>query len=632
MPPAPKSPPVALADDFLPATAEAWRGLIDKVLKGEPFEKRLVSRSADGVRIEPLYTRPASPPPPSLAPTRSDGRWDIRQRFANRDAKAANAEILEDLAGGVSSVLLQLRAPGQFGLVPRLEELKTALDGVLLDAVTVAFDPGQSATNAAGALIALWKERGLAPEAWRAVLNADPLGLLARTGYLYDELPRALKIAVGLAGYVPASPHVSVLLADGRPVHAAGGGEVDELAFMAASFVTYLRALDEAGLKPEAAAPKIAVALATDTDQMLSIAKLRAARRMLSRIGGALGLPGLGARVSITAETASRMMAKRDSWSNLLRVAIATAAAAMGGADAITAQPFTAALGLPDRLARRIARNTQVVLMEESGLGWADDPAAGAYALEALTDDLDRRAWARLQELEACRHGGLEGLPAALIEGSFAEAVAKTALQRRRDVATGKTEVIGVSGFPKLGDDGLSVVPFPKAPDARLSGAAATALTPLRLAEPFEALRDRSDRLASATPPANRIFLAALGSEAEAGPRAMFVRNLLASAGLEAVGDAGLEDAAAAVQAFKASGAKIAVIAGPDARYGALAGPFAAALKAAGALRVLLAARESLTGLDAIKAQGVDQLLSLGQDRVELLGGIVTALEAATPA
>ncbi len=167
--------------------------------------------------------------------------------------------------------------------------------------------------------------------------------------------------------------------------------------------LAYLRALEAEGAALDVARRMIFFRLSADADQFLTIAKFRALRKLWTRVEDACGLTPEPAFVS--AETAWRMMARRDPHVNILRATIAAFAAALGGADAITVLPFTAALGLPDRFARRIARNTQLVLLEESHLAKVADPAAGSGALEDLTDQLCHAAWGLFRDIEAA--GGI---------------------------------------------------------------------------------------------------------------------------------------------------------------------------------------------------------------------------------
>lgn len=613
-----------LAAGFAQAKHEQWLALVEKALKGADFEKRLVARTADGLKLQPLYTSAdtlmtTSGALPGVAPfTRGTAKpregfgWDIRTIHVETDAKAANAAILEDLEGGASSVLLQIAAPGWLGLPS--EDLRDALDGVLLDVCPVALMAGVEVAEAAGELDVIWRDRKIEPAQRRAAFNANPLGTLALTGGLDKPLDKSLAEAVALIRATAASPGVTVLASDGHVHHVGGATEAQELAAILATFVAYLRAAEADGIAPMAAFPKIAVTVAVDDDQFLGIAKLRAARRLLWRIADATGAGEAAGQIAIAAETSFRMMAKRDPWTNMLRTTVACAAAGLGGADSVTVLPYTWALGKPDRFARRIARNTHIVLQEESSLGKVADPAGGSWYVEKLTAELAKKAWEYFQDIEA--HGGMGD---ALVSGYWQDTVAKSAETRAKAVAAGKIELTGVSAFPLLGSDGVTVEPWPDdAMPADASGAQVKPLTVARLAEPFEALRDAADARKARTGSYAKVFMASLGVIADHTVRSTWVKNYLAAGGIEAIMSDGFATAEAAAAAFAASGVKAACISSSDQLYAAHAEATARALKAAGAAHVLLAGRPGEREA-ALRAAGVDSFLSAGQDAVATL-------------
>jgi methylmalonyl-CoA mutase len=623
---------LALAADFPRPAHEDWLRLVDKALKGGDFERRLVSRTADGIRIAPLYTRAdalaaTGAAMPGLAPYTRGIRaadaagWDIRQPCAEPDPVAANAAILDDLAGGATSVLLHVAAPGQIGVGYEQALLARALDGVMLDVCPVSLVAGEYTPDAAGSLIALWRAAGIAETARRGAFNYDPLGNLARTGALYHPLPKALAIAADLVATARAMPGVTALRADGHFWHRAGATEAQELALVLASLVAYLRAAEQAGIAPADALPRIAVTVAADADQFLVIAKLRAVRRLVWRVAEACGAGAAAASVVLTAETSARMMARRDPWVNMLRTTIATAAAAMGGADAITVLPFTWALGRPDAFARRIARNTHHVLLEEAGLGRVADPAGGSWYVERLTDALAAKAWETFQAIEA-----QGGLAPALAAGSVQADVARSAAARAKAIASGRLELTGTSAFPRLGDDGVHFEPWPdEVPSADLNGARAPAVAMSRDGAQIEALRDAADAYAKRTGTPPRVFLASLGPLAVHSARTTWIRNFLAAGGIEGIGGDGWTATAELGKAFAESGTTIACLCSSDAVYGELGEAAAGVLKAAGAGHVYLAGRPKEQE-DALRSAGVDAFIFAGIDMPATLKDLHAAL------
>jgi methylmalonyl-CoA mutase len=404
--------------------------------------------------------------------------------------------------------------------------------------------------------------------------------------------------------------------ADGRIVHDAGGSEAQELACALAVALGYLRALEAEGVALEVARRMIFFRLAADADQFLTIAKFRSLRKLWGRVQEACGLvaePGF-----IAAETAWRMMAQRDPQVNILRATIAVFAAALGGADAITVLPFTAAWGLPDRFARRIARNTQLVLLEESNLARVADPAAGAGAAEDLTDQLTRSAWALFREIEAAG-----GAAAALKSGVIQQKIADVRSARMAAVARRADALTGVSIFPDLGEADVTIdLPFPANAPATADRDLQPILQPIRLAEPFERLRDASDRALGERGARPKIFLANLGTAAEFTARETFARNFFEAGGVEAIdgGGHGGGDAAALAKAYAGSGAALACLCSSDKVYEKDGAAAAAAIKAAGAKRIYLAGRPREQEA-ALKATGAQSFIYEGCDALATLTG-----------
>lgn len=381
---------------------------------------------------------------------------------------------------------------------------------------------------------------------------------------------------------------------------------------MLATLVAYLKAAEQGGIAPKDALAKISVALAADADEFSTIAKLRAARRLVWRIADACGAGDAASAVRFVSPTSYRMMARRDPWTNILRTTIACTGAALGGADSICVLPFTFALGKPDAFARRVARNVQIVCQEESNLGRVADPAGGSWYVEQLTDELAKKAWEIFQEIE-----GRGGIVAALQAGYVQEIIGKTREARGKAIATGKQVLTGVSAFPLLGDDGVHAEPWPQAPER--SGKAAITITPLtphRLGEAFEALRDAADAAGG-----YKMFVASMGAIVDHNVRTTWVKNYLAAGGIETLISDGYKTADDAAAAFKASGATAACICSSDALYATLAEPTAKALKAAGAKLVVMAGRPGDTEA-ALRAAGVDSFLYAGADAVATLKGL----------
>lgn len=577
-----------LAAEFPAASEEAWRKLVDGVLKGAPFEK-LVSKSYDGLTIAPIYTRARDAR--VVAGRAAAAPWQIVQRIDHPDAAMANAQALDDLQNGATGLTLVFAgspAARGFGLPETAEALARALDGVYLDAgIAIDIEPGSSLADLPRRFATLPQTRGIKPADVDMRFGLDPIGRAAVQG---GSATGWQDLASELAGSVQALSDAGFqgpfAVADGRVVHDAGGAEAQELAFVLATLVAYLRALESAGIPLEAARGMLYARLAADSDQFLTIAKFRALRLLWARIEEACGLTH--APLFIAADTAWRMLTQRDPYVNLLRATIATFSAGLGGANSITVLPHTLALGLPDPFARRLTRNTQLILLEESNLARVSDPAAGSGGIEELTRQLCGAAWTQFQEIEKAG-----GVFAALSQNLIQQQITKARAARDANIAKRRDVLTGASEFPNLHEDAAAVLA--PAPAPSLSGKSLTiafeALTPSRLAAAFERLRDASDALLQQEGARPRLFLANLGTPADFTARATFAKSFFEAGGIETVGNDGFADTAALVAAFRASGAEMVCLCSSDKVYATQAAEAAKALQAAGARHIYLAGR-----------------------------------------
>ena len=651
-----------LARDFPAADAADWRTLVEQALKGASFAS-LQSRSYDGIVVEPLYARAADA---HVVPGRAPGApWEVIQRIEIADGKTANAQILDDLNNGANGFAFVCQGSvGDYGysMPPSEAPLKAALDGIELDTgVTMDLHLGPLCKDAALMVANYIHMRGFTPSEVTLRFGFDPIGVIAVNGWDNIVWPDMAHVFARLVEEMQAQGFKGPFaVGDGRIIHAAGGSEAQELAFALAAALCYVRAAHGGGVPLDAARRAVFFRLAADQNQFLTIAKFRALRKLWSRVEEACGLTPEPAFVS--AETAWRMMTKRDAYGNIVRGTIAAFAAAVGGANAVTVLPFSAALGLPDSFARRVARNTQIILLEESNLYRVEDPAAGSGAIEALTDELCEAAWALFQDIEAA------GGPAdALRAGSIQRAVAEVRAKREAAAAKGRDPLVGTSNFPDLAEEPVSVLDAPPSMACVNPGEQiAEPLTHMRLAETFEALRDQSDDYLAKQGKRPAIFLACLGRPADFNARASFAKSLFEAGGIAAVSYIGASasplpggerptpqasgegdelspirpnpspgpspsaparplplgevksDIAALAKAFKDSGARLACLCSSDKVYGSEGPKAAKALKAAGAEHIYLAGRPK-DGEADLRAGGVESFVFAGGDMLTLL-------------
>ncbi|WP_319454157.1 MULTISPECIES: methylmalonyl-CoA mutase small subunit [unclassified Mycobacterium] len=603
---------------------EQWRAAVAGVLAkssrkdpadlGAQPEQLLDSATYEGFPIRPLYTILDSQPEPPLP-----GRWPfVRGGDALRDVKSGwkvaesfpvpgqesagdgNGTVLAALTEGTSALVLRVGADGVDAA-----DLDRLLEGVFLELVPVVLDAGADYVAAAEGVLALVTDFDDERRARLSVdLGADPLtaALVGRSAPSIDDVVDVVGKAVGYDGGVRA------ITVDGPTFHGLGASASWELASAVAVGVSYLRLLVERGVSASDALSQLSFRFAADDDQFMAIAKFRAARQLWARVAEVAGAPDSGA-ATIHAVTSLPMMAQRDPWVNMLRTTLAAFAAGVGGADTVLVQTFDAAIagGLPGTapsFTRRMARNTQLLLLEESHIGRVLDPGGGSWFVEELTRALAEQAWEHFRDIES--------------KGGFVDAadyvvsqIAEVRTRRTDDIAHRRTALTGVNEYPNL-----SEAPLPQ-PDSSEAG--------YRYAAAFEALRDRSDAYLAANGARPKALLLPLGPLAEHNVRTTFAANLLASGGIETV-NPGTLDAAGVADAVTAAGDPVvAVICGTDARYGTDVADVVEAARAGGVSHVYLAGPEKAVADAATKP---DDYLTAKIDAIDALSNLLTRLGA----
>ncbi|MBN8532704.1 MAG: methylmalonyl-CoA mutase [Rhizobiales bacterium] len=616
--------PAAFASEFPAATEADWRRVVEGTLKGASFEKKLLTSTPDGIAVAPIS--PRSPDARPISSRRGLAPWRVATIVDHPDAAEANRLALADLEGGADQLVLAFaksRSARGFGLADTSEaNLAAALERIEMDLIRLAIDPPPFHGNLVAQNIAqLCRSRRLVPATLSIDFGIRPFAHWAEGGALPQSWAMlTMRVRETIVQLMEAGFTGPFLCADGRPFHEAGAGDAQELACLIGQATAYLRLLKKAGIEPQQAQSLISFTVAVDQDQFAGIAKLRALRRLWSGIVEASGGEPLPTQIHV--ETSFRMLARRDLGVNMLRSTIAALAAGLGGADSISILPHTAPLGLADDGARRLARNSSLILARESQLHRTIDPAAGAGSIEALTIAMEDKAWALFQRIEAARSGPYFAMPAALDTGLLAGEIAATREARMSAIAKRKTPLTGVSEFPDLGEASPYVLrPAPRTvPVGPFPG--------MRLAEPFEALRDRAEGLA----PRPRVFLAPLGRLADFTPRAGFAKNAYEAGGIAVeLSDgfplaAGGTDVDELLRAFKASGATAACLVGADADYASEAVAIAQALRKAGATMLHLAGKPGELE-QALNAAGISSYLQLGMDLVAFLDATLTSFE-----
>lgn len=612
---------ISLAADFTTPTLEAWEKEVLKVLNRKRPEgkelsieqayKRLTSTTVDGLVIKPLYTKDDGLDEigyPGVAPyTRGttvragemDDGWLIAQLVDDPDVATSRQAVKEDLERGASAVWVRVDPDA----VP-VDKLGEVLADVLFDLAPVHVSSNTDELAAAEALVKILAASG--KDNIRGTLGVDPIGFAAVTGGDADltVLAKAVELAKPFPGLRP-------VVVDASRFDSMGAGDVEQLAYALATGIEYVRALTEAGLSAEEAFDKIAFRVSANTDQFITISRLRALRTLWSRVGEVLEVAPEHRGAVQHAVTSLREISRDDAYVNVLRGTISAFAAAVGQAETITVTPLDAAIGLPNDLTRRIARNTQVVLAEESNIGRVNDPAGGAWFVESMTQQLCEKAWELFGQLDA------EGMVKALADGTVAAQLKATNEARAALLATRKLPLTGVSMFPNHTEEALERKPRPAAP---VHGG----IPFVRDSEVFEALRDRAASAAKRP----TVLLACLGTRRDFGGREGFTSNLYHVGGIDTVIAEGT-DPQVFVDALGKAGTSIAVLCSSAKVYAEHGLAVAKALKEAGAAEVRVAGQLKELGTDEAAINAViDGNVFDGMNVVELLSATLDKLEA----
>jgi methylmalonyl-CoA mutase len=557
----PEQGTLALALDRPAATRADWEAAAAAVLRrvgrlgdddaDDAVWAKLTRSTLDAIPVSPLGTPALTEGVAGIARPRAPGGRDVRVELRGDEAKRLNAEALADLEGPATSLWLHA-GPAT--------DLAAVLDGVRLDLVPVVLDPTHEPVTVA--------QRFLSHLGDTAPAAGTNLG--APAGAPDDDLVAVARLA--------ARAGVRAVVVDSSAVHDMGASEAQELGWSVAAAVRVLRVLEQAGIPVAQAADLVDFRYAATDEQFLTIAKLRAARLLWQRVVELCEAPPVDQRQH--AVTSRPMMSRYDPWVNMIRTTVAAFAAAVGGADSVTVQPFDRPLGRPDAFGRRVARNQMALLLDESHVGTVTDPAGGAWALERLSHDLAVAGWEFLRALE-------DG-------ASLEDAVAATVDERDRQVATRRRPITGLTEFPDLAETLPRREGEPD--DVRRYGAA------------FEALRDR--------PAAAPVFLATMGSVAAHTARATFATNLFAAGGVDVAGAGPTTDVDEVLAAY--AGQAVVCLAGPDTAYAEWGGDLVARLREAGARRVIVAGRPGELEVDDSCAVGVDALAFLQRTREAL--------------
>jgi len=655
-----------LFQEFPYPTYEEWRQLTEKSLKGASFEKKLVTKTYEEIDLQPMYrqedvaglTHPTSLPgfAPFVRGTEVLGRvvrpCEVSQEINYRHPAECNEALLHDLARGQSTVHLVLddataagvdadeenhEAIGQGGVsLSCLDDVSLVLRGIDAENFPVFIPAGSSGLAVLAMAAAYLQKQNNQTASLRGCIASDPLAQLATKGSLAGSIETAYNSMAQTTLWAKEhAPKLQTILVDSHPYHDSGGSAVQELAFALATGVEYMRELQKRGLSVEDIAPRIRFSFSAGSQFFMEIAKLRAARMLWANIVEAFGGSEEAAKMTMHVRTSAWTKTIHDPYVNMLRSTAEAFAGVVAGADSLHVSPFDEPIRPADEFSRRIARNTQLILQEEAHLSKTVDPGGGSWYIEAVTDQVAKKAWALIQQIEA-----KGGMLQALREGIPQAETSKTAAKRAENIAWRRDKFVGTNIYPNLLEHPLTEQAFDpdqfrkkrkselaahrvKADDAArkqvlqavarssralsanvvdlaiqavLCGAtvgdirkavnsedtAVESVVPVHIhrgAEMFEVLRKASDDHKAKTGFRPQVFLANMGPLSQHKTRADFATGFFEAGGFEVIKNDGFASCGEAAQTAIESAASIIVICSTDDTYDELVGPLASQIK-----------------------------------------------------
>ncbi len=701
-----------LNKDFPIPNYKEWKEKVEIDLKGASFEKKLITKTIEGINLQPIYTRESLKNNelldqyPGSGSTRAsnvagyfNSEWLINQRIELSDADEFNAALKDALKRGQNSIYISLDKASKLGLdadyaetddvgngglsISGLSSLTRALDGIDITKYPIFISTGFSSVPFLSILTAYCKKNNIDLSKVSGSVEADPIGYWALEGELPVPVNSAISgIKTSLDWKKKNAPQIKTCNVSSLPYINSGANGIQELAFVLATSAEYLRKLIDLGVDINDAAQNIKVTLGIGSSFFNEIAKFRAAKVLWKNLISAFGGSKESQTINIFAVSSQFNKTKYDPYVNMLRSTTETFSAIMGGIDSLQVDPFDSTFSTPDDFSRRIARNTQIILKEESHFGNTIDPAGGSYFVENQTEELAKKAWAKFQEIE--KNGGMiESLKNKFIQNDIEEVYQK----RIKSIAKRKSVIVGTNMYAnpteellterrinneelqKSRADFLQKFRVSKshkenetvlkaldvlskecnqnsidiAADAILKGATLgeitsscrvnvnalsrlkiDAIVKRRAAEPFEEIRIKAKEIENKIGEKPSLFLATMGRIKEFKGRADFSRNFFEVAGFNVNYPNGFNSNDDAISEAINSKSKIVVICSTDDNYAELVPELAAKLKEQIKNVTIILAGYPKDKIDEYKNAGVDEFIFLGADAYSILNKLIS--------
>ncbi len=461
-----------------------WKALAEKELRGKPVES-LVWQTPEGLPIQPVYGPEAldgldhlgampgqNPFVRGPRATMYTGRpWTIRQYAGFSTAEESNAFYRKGLAAGQQGVSVAFdlathrgydsdhpRVEGDVGkagvAIDSVEDMKILFDGIPLEKISVSMTMNGAVIPVLASFIVAGEEQGVPRAALSGTIQNDILKeFMVRNTYIYPPEP-SMRIVSDIIAYTAAEmPKFNSISISGYHMQEAGANLVQELAFTLADGKEYVRAAVARGMDIDKFAPRLSFFFAIGMNVFMEAAKLRAARLLWTRI-----MEGEGAKdpkslmLRTHCQTSGVSLQEQDPYNNIVRTAYEAMAAVLGGTQSLHTNSFDEAIALPTEFSARIARNTQLILQEETGVTKVVDPLAGSYYIEKLTADLAEAAWKLIEEVDE-----MGGMTKAVASGMPKLRIEEAAARRQAAVDRGEEVIVGVNKYKLERQDDLEI-------------------------------------------------------------------------------------------------------------------------------------------------------------------------------
>ncbi len=647
-------------DEFAPTSYETWKAAAVESLKGGIFEKKLFTKTPEGITLSPIYTEAEAAPYKErlgfpgasdfLRGTKTAGYaeepWKIAQQVEAGDPAEANRVLLEELNKGASAVNFDAEAVQ----LNTLGDVETLLNEVQLRYAPLSVYAGATALPLLSA-IAKRQQKAGDDAPLTGCVGADPMGEAVKNGGFDSSFDSYVdQMALTLRYALDNAPELKVIYVQSSVYHNGGANAIQEAAAALSTALCYIDALTEKGFTVDEVAEHIRFNFCLGPNFFMEIAKLRAVRVVWAQLMQAYGAGEKAQRIDAFAETSEFTTTLYDPYVNVLRATTQAFSGVVGGVSGMKILPFDAAVRDSDAFSRRIARNIQVMMQEEFNLLSPVDPAGGSWYVETLTGQLGEAIWNQIQKIQA-----QGGMLAALKAGTIQSEIAATLSDRFKRLATRQDRAVGSNMYPNMSEKPLEGKKTPKAQKsagkalenvkcamcagkaleegATLSDIAASfndgkaeaipAIKAHRWTEQYEALRKATEDYIEKTGDNVKVFLCNMGPIPQHKARADFSASFMEVAHFDVLRNNGFATVDEAVDAAAASGADVAIICSTDDTYPELVPPIARGIKAkAPGMKVFLAGAPAAEFKPSYDEAGVDEYIHVRANCLAILTNI----------